>query len=208
MLFRLSAFAAFAAFVTLGLTAAAAQDDFEDACEVEYSSSARPLASTTYLQTTPLVQSPISTSTATTLLTSLAGSKTALAVERTSPVTLVASIAKTATAVSVAPTSAATGSSGLTSASVNGDGTWYGEDCGEESCWQGGACAFVDYVLPTSIAGSTCMSELIWNSSYNCGGCVEITYKGTKKIAMVSLPAVDSRLLLSCLPLFLVPLLI
>ncbi|KAH7317926.1 RlpA-like double-psi beta-barrel-protein domain-containing protein-containing protein, partial [Rhexocercosporidium sp. MPI-PUGE-AT-0058] len=89
-------------------------------------------------------------------------------------------------AAAAAPTSPAVSSSPLTSALMNGDGTWYGEDCGEEPCWQGGACAFVDYVLPASIAGSTCVSEVIWNSSYNCGGCVEITYKGKKKIAMIT----------------------
>jgi hypothetical protein len=67
----------------------------------------------------------------------------------------------------------------------NGDGTWYGEDCGEEACWNGGACQFVNYTLPATIDGSTCVSEAIWNSSANCGGCVAITYQGKKKIAMV-----------------------
>lgn len=67
----------------------------------------------------------------------------------------------------------------------NGDTTWYGKDCGEEECWQKGACAFVDYTLPATIDGSTCVSEAIWNSSYHCGACVEITYQGKKKIAMV-----------------------
>ncbi|USP74912.1 carbohydrate-binding module family 63 protein [Curvularia clavata] len=68
----------------------------------------------------------------------------------------------------------------------NGDTTWYGKTCGEESCWQNGACAFVDYTLPATIDGSTCVSEVIWNSSYHCGACVEITYKGQKKIAMIT----------------------
>lgn len=70
----------------------------------------------------------------------------------------------------------------------SGKGTWYGMSCGEEACWQQGACAFTDYVLPSSIAGSTCVSETIWNNGQNCGGCVSITYKGgAKKIAMVRL---------------------
>ncbi|KAI7486530.1 carbohydrate-binding module family 63 protein [Hortaea werneckii] len=69
---------------------------------------------------------------------------------------------------------------------TSGDGTWYGKDCGEEDCWQDGACAFTDYTLPASIAGSTCVSEQIWNSSYNCGGCVSITYQGKKKTAMIT----------------------
>lgn len=67
----------------------------------------------------------------------------------------------------------------------SGKGTWYGESCGEEACWQQGACAFTDYVLPSSIAGSTCVSEAIWNNGQDCGGCVSITYNGVKKIAMV-----------------------
>ncbi|EOA86747.1 carbohydrate-binding module family 63 protein [Exserohilum turcica Et28A] len=67
-----------------------------------------------------------------------------------------------------------------------GDTTWYGESCGEEECWQKGACAFVDYTLPATIDGSTCVSEVIWNSSYHCGACVEITYQGKKKIAMIT----------------------
>jgi hypothetical protein len=67
-----------------------------------------------------------------------------------------------------------------------GVGTWYGESCGEEACWQQGACAFVDYVLPSTIDGSTCVSETIWANGQDCGGCVSITYKGgAKKIAMV-----------------------
>ena len=70
----------------------------------------------------------------------------------------------------------------------SGKCTWYGMSCGEEACWQQGACAFTDYVLPSSIAGSTCVSETIWNNGQNCGGCVSITYKGgAKKIAMVRL---------------------
>ncbi|KAH0285036.1 barwin-like endoglucanase [Aureobasidium namibiae CBS 147.97] len=68
-----------------------------------------------------------------------------------------------------------------------GKGTWYGENCGEEACWQQGACAFTDYVLPSTIAGSTCVSETIWANGADCGGCVEISYKGgAKKIAMVT----------------------
>ncbi|KAG9838248.1 barwin-like endoglucanase, partial [Aureobasidium melanogenum] len=68
----------------------------------------------------------------------------------------------------------------------SGKGTWYGESCGEEACWQQGACAFTDYVLPSSIAGSTCVSEAIWNNGQDCGGCVSITYNGVKKIAMIT----------------------
>lgn len=67
----------------------------------------------------------------------------------------------------------------------SGEGTWYGENCGEEACWQDGACAFTDYTLPSSVLGSTCVSEAIWDNGANCGGCVSISYKGgAKKIAM------------------------
>ena len=76
----------------------------------------------------------------------------------------------------------------LTNASssvYSGLGTWYGGTCGESGCWQKGACAFVDYVLPATIDGSTCVAEEIWNNGYHCGACVEIMYNGKKKIAMV-----------------------
>lgn len=82
-------------------------------------------------------------------------------------------------------TSSAVGNTSDSGEVFNGDTTWYGKTCGEESCWQNGACAFVDYTLPAEIDGSTCVSEVIWNSSYHCGACVEITYQGKKKIAMV-----------------------
>jgi hypothetical protein len=72
-----------------------------------------------------------------------------------------------------------------TSPVYGGLGTWYGDTCGESGCWQNGACAFVDYVLPATIDGSTCVSEDIWNNGYHCGACVEIMYNGKKKIAMV-----------------------
>jgi hypothetical protein len=52
----------------------------------------------------------------------------------------------------------------LTNASssiYSGLGTWYGGTCGESGCWQKGACAFVDYVLPATIDGSTCVAEEI-----------------------------------------------
>ncbi|KAH8755936.1 RlpA-like double-psi beta-barrel-protein domain-containing protein-containing protein [Hyaloscypha finlandica] len=77
----------------------------------------------------------------------------------------------------------------LTNASssvYSGLGTWYGGTCGESGCWQKGACAFVDYVLPATIDGSTCVAEEIWNNGYHCGACVEIMYNGKKKIAMVT----------------------
>lgn len=67
----------------------------------------------------------------------------------------------------------------------SGKGTWYGKSCGEEPCWQNGACAFVDYKLPATVAGSTCVSEVIWENGYHCGGCVAINYGGKRKIAMV-----------------------
>lgn len=105
-----------------------------------------------------------------------------------SPVASIASVPDTSSNPDNSPTSLVIPSSTASSAytqTFNGDLTWYGKDCGEESCWQGGACAFVDYVLPATIDGSTCVSEVIWNSSYHCGACVEIDYQGKKKIAMV-----------------------
>jgi hypothetical protein len=54
---------------------------------------------------------------------------------------------------------AAAVSTNATSSVYSGLGTWYGENCGESACWQNGACAFVDYVLPATIDGSTCVSE-------------------------------------------------
>lgn len=86
----------------------------------------------------------------------------------------------------LAPSAAAT----ALSSPVAAYGTWYGETCGEEACWQGGACAFVDYKLPAGIHGSTCWGEKDWNSAYNCGGCVEVTYNGKKVVLMVSVSPV------------------
>ncbi|KAK6858316.1 hypothetical protein PG995_006015 [Apiospora arundinis] len=89
----------------------------------------------------------------------------------------------------IALTSACPTRAGLTTTSAAaqaGQGTWYGESCGEEPCWQKGPCAFVDYVLPAGIDGSTCVSETIWDNAYQCGGCVSITYQGKKKIAMIT----------------------
>lgn len=68
-----------------------------------------------------------------------------------------------------------------------GQGTRYGDGCTEEDCWQGGACSFTDYVLPSSVDGSTCVSEDIWQSGYNCGGCISVTYKGKTITVMVGL---------------------
>ncbi|KAK3677328.1 hypothetical protein LTR78_002866 [Recurvomyces mirabilis] len=67
-----------------------------------------------------------------------------------------------------------------------GQGTRYGAGCTEEDCWQGGACAFTDYTLPASVDGSTCVSEAIWNSSAQCGGCISVSYKGKKITVMVT----------------------
>ena len=67
-----------------------------------------------------------------------------------------------------------------------GQGTRYGAGCKEEDCWQGGACAFTDYTLPAGIDGSTCVSEAIWDSSAQCGGCISVSYKGKKITIMVS----------------------
>jgi len=68
-----------------------------------------------------------------------------------------------------------------------GLGTMYGSgECTEEDCWQGGACAFVDYTLPSGVDGSTCVSEDIWQDGYNCGGCISVTYKGKTLTVMVS----------------------
>ncbi|EKG14265.1 Barwin-related endoglucanase [Macrophomina phaseolina MS6] len=67
-----------------------------------------------------------------------------------------------------------------------GLGTRYGDNCTEEDCWQDGACAFVDYTLPDGIDGSTCVSEEIWDSAANCGGCISVTYKGKTITVMVT----------------------
>jgi hypothetical protein len=66
-----------------------------------------------------------------------------------------------------------------------GLGTRYGGSCTEEDCWQDGACSFVDYDLPNTVDGSTCVSEDIWNNGTNCGGCIEVSYKGTTITVMV-----------------------
>lgn len=68
-----------------------------------------------------------------------------------------------------------------------GVGTRYGGSCTEEDCWQSGACSFSDYDLPANVDGSTCVSEDIWNNGANCGGCIEVSYKGTTIIVMVSI---------------------
>lgn len=67
-----------------------------------------------------------------------------------------------------------------------GLGTRYGKNCQEEDCWQSGACAFTNYELPSTIDGSTCVSEAIWDSSAHCGGCIRVTYKGKTITIMVS----------------------
>ena len=67
-----------------------------------------------------------------------------------------------------------------------GMGTRYGLNCKEEDCWQQGACAFTDYVLPSTVDGSTCVSEELWDTSYHCGGCISVSYKGKKIVVMVS----------------------
>lgn len=69
-----------------------------------------------------------------------------------------------------------------------GRGTRYGDDCTEEDCWQNGACSFTDYKLPSSIDGSTCVSQDIWNKGANCGGCISVSYKGKKITVMVLCP--------------------
>jgi len=61
-----------------------------------------------------------------------------------------------------------------------GMGTRYGLDCTEE-----GACAFTDYTLPSSVDGSTCVSEELWDSSAHCGGCISVSYKGKTITVMV-----------------------
>jgi hypothetical protein len=66
-----------------------------------------------------------------------------------------------------------------------GMGTRYGLDCTEEDCWQQGACAFTDYTLPSSVDGSTCVSEELWDSSAHCGGCISVSYKGKTITVMV-----------------------
>lgn len=71
---------------------------------------------------------------------------------------------------------------------LKGQGTKYGDGCQEENCWQSGACAFKGYTLPAGIDGSTCVSDAIWQSSGNCGGCIAVTYKGKKLTIMVSRP--------------------
>jgi hypothetical protein len=67
-----------------------------------------------------------------------------------------------------------------------GMGTRYGLNCKEEDCWQQGACAFTDYTLPSTVDGSTCVSEELWDTSYHCGGCISVSYKGKKIVVMVS----------------------
>lgn len=116
-------------------------------------------------------------------------SSAAAAAAAASPASLVAS----ASAPSAVPTS-----SGL-DVTQYGLGTWYGGDCGEQDCWNGAACQFVDYDLPPGIDGTTCVSLDIWDTSYQCGGCVSVTYKGATKIAMVCQTFFISRSTYVCL---------
>ncbi|KAF4955694.1 hypothetical protein FGADI_4387 [Fusarium gaditjirri] len=69
-----------------------------------------------------------------------------------------------------------------------GLGTRYGDSdgCTEENCWQKGACSFVDYKLPAGIDGTTCVSEDIWKDGANCGGCIQVSYKGKSLKIMVT----------------------
>ena len=74
-----------------------------------------------------------------------------------------------------------------------GQGTRYGDGCTEEDCWQDGACSFTDYVLPSSVDGSTCVSDDIWRKGYNCGGCISVTYKGKTITVMVGYDITGTR---------------
>jgi hypothetical protein len=75
-----------------------------------------------------------------------------------------------------------------TSKVFTGLGTRYGDadGCTEEDCWQNGACSFVGYDLPPGIDGTTCVSDEIWNNGANCGGCIQVDYKGKSLKIMVS----------------------
>lgn len=90
-----------------------------------------------------------------------------------------------ATMAAASPLTSPNASHKAVKALKSGKGTWYGKSCGEEPCWQNGACAFVDYKLPATVEGSTCISEVVWENGYHCGGCVAINYGGKRKIAMV-----------------------
>lgn len=78
-----------------------------------------------------------------------------------------------------------------------GLGTRYGDSdgCTEEDCWQKGACSFVGYDLPAGIDGSTCVSEDIWKDGANCGGCIQVSYKGKSLKIMVSLSTYSVKIL-------------
>ena len=81
-----------------------------------------------------------------------------------------------------------------------GRGTRYGLNCKEEDCWQQGACAFTDYTLPSTVDGSTCVSEELWDSSAHCGGCISVTYKSKTIIVMVSFPVDPIKEMISTNP--------
>ncbi|GAO14756.1 hypothetical protein UVI_02028340 [Ustilaginoidea virens] len=76
--------------------------------------------------------------------------------------------------------------SNLPSPKFVGLGTRYGAHCREEDCWQTGACSFVNYTLPATVEGSTCVSEDIWNNGGHCGGCISVSYQGRTITVMVT----------------------
>lgn len=105
------------------------------------------------------------------------------------PTTFISHVIPSSSSVSVTTQVASPSASAPTSAARSevlwGVGTRYGGGCTEEDCWQKGACSFVDYELPAGIDGSTCVSDDIWDSGANCGGCISVTYKGKTLTIMV-----------------------
>ncbi|KAH9836430.1 carbohydrate-binding module family 63 protein [Teratosphaeria destructans] len=76
---------------------------------------------------------------------------------------------------SAAAASTRAASSGQT---YSGEATFYGGNLA------GGTCSFSTYTLPSGVYG-TALSSSDWNSSANCGGCVNVSYGGKSITAMI-----------------------
>lgn len=67
----------------------------------------------------------------------------------------------------------------VTRGSLRGETTFYGGNV------QGGMCSFSTYSLPRDLHG-VALSDSNWNNGANCGGCVQVNYRGKSVTAMVS----------------------
>lgn len=143
------------------------------------------------IQTTTAAVAAVSTASSTISIPLSSSSSSTTSVSATTLISQVQVASSTASATASVTLSLSSTSSTASAATATetfwGVGTRYGDGtCTEEDCWQSGACSFVDYTIPSSIDGTTCVSDDIWNNGANCGGCISVTYKGKTITVMVT----------------------